>query len=124
MLREIGVGGEGDLAQWHVVGAQALAWNWRFDARCRARIMIAAAAQAYLPGEGPSRAPLKPLTAPAALNPQGPPRSGPRCEDAMPTGHKFKIGRLVVFRLGWRSQVDAARGVYQIIRRLPPAEDG
>jgi hypothetical protein len=44
MLGEIGVGGEGDLAQWHVVGAQALAWNWRFDARCRARIMIAAAA--------------------------------------------------------------------------------
>jgi hypothetical protein len=40
------------------------------------------------------------------------------------TEHKFKIGRLVVFRLGWRSQVDAARGVYQIIRRLPPAEDG
>ena len=40
------------------------------------------------------------------------------------TGHKFKIGRLVVFRLGWRSQVDAARGVFQIIRRLPPAEDG
>jgi hypothetical protein len=24
MLGEIGVGGEGDLAQWHVVGAQAL----------------------------------------------------------------------------------------------------
>jgi hypothetical protein len=42
----------------------------------------------------------------------------------MPTGHKYKIGQLVVFRLGWRSQVDAARGVYQIIRRLPPAEDG
>ena len=40
------------------------------------------------------------------------------------TGHKFKISRLVVFRLGWRAQVDAARGVYQIIRRLPPAEDG
>jgi hypothetical protein len=40
------------------------------------------------------------------------------------TGHKFKIGRLVVFRLGWRSQVAAARRIYQIIRRLPPAEDG
>jgi hypothetical protein len=40
------------------------------------------------------------------------------------TGHKFKIGRLVVFRLGWRVQVDAARGVFQIIRRLPPTEDG
>ena len=39
-------------------------------------------------------------------------------------GHKFKIGRLVVFRLGWRSQVDAARGIFQITRRLPPAEDG
>jgi hypothetical protein len=46
----------------------------------------------------------------------------PRC--AIVTGHKFKIGRLVVFRLGWRSQVDAARGVYQIIKRLPRAEDG
>ena len=43
---------------------------------------------------------------------------------AIVTEHKFKIGRLVVFRLGWRSQVDAARGVYQIIRRLPRAEDG
>jgi hypothetical protein len=31
---------------------------------------------------------------------------------------------IVVFRLGWRSQADAARGVYQIIRRLPRAEDG
>jgi hypothetical protein len=40
------------------------------------------------------------------------------------TGHKFKIGRLVVFRLGWRAQVDAARGVFQIIRLLPPTEDG
>jgi hypothetical protein len=40
------------------------------------------------------------------------------------TGHKFKIGRLVVFRLGWRAQIDAARGVFQIIRRLPPTEDG
>jgi hypothetical protein len=40
------------------------------------------------------------------------------------TGHKFRIGRLVVFRLGWRSQVDAARSVYHIIRRLPAAEDG
>ena len=40
------------------------------------------------------------------------------------TGHKFKIGRLVVFRLGWRAQVDAARGVFQITRRLPPTEDG
>jgi hypothetical protein len=39
-------------------------------------------------------------------------------------GHKFKIGRLVVFRLGWRSKVDVARGVYQIVRRLPQAEDG
>jgi hypothetical protein len=29
-----------------------------------------------------------------------------------------------VFRLGWRSQVDVARGVFQIIRRLPPTEDG
>jgi hypothetical protein len=43
---------------------------------------------------------------------------------AIVTGHKFKIGRLVAFRLGWRSQVDAARGVFQIIRRLPPTEDG
>jgi hypothetical protein len=43
---------------------------------------------------------------------------------AIVPGHKFKIGRLVVFRLGWRSQVDAARGVYQIKRRLPAAEDG
>jgi hypothetical protein len=43
---------------------------------------------------------------------------------AIVPGHKFKIGRLVVFRLGWRSQVDAARGVYQITRRLPAAEDG
>jgi hypothetical protein len=40
------------------------------------------------------------------------------------TGHKFKIGRLVVFRLGWRSQDGAARRIYQIVRRLPPAEDG
>jgi hypothetical protein len=40
------------------------------------------------------------------------------------TGHKFKIGQLVVFRLGWRAHVDAARGVFQIIRRLPPTEDG
>ena len=39
-------------------------------------------------------------------------------------GHKFKIGRLVAFRLGWRSQVDAARAVFQIIRQLPPTEDG
>ena len=38
--------------------------------------------------------------------------------------HKFKIGRLVVFRLGWRAQIDAALGVYQITRRLPQAEDG
>jgi hypothetical protein len=40
------------------------------------------------------------------------------------TGHKFRIGRLVVLRLGWRSQVGAARRIYHIIRRLPPAEDG
>jgi hypothetical protein len=42
------------------------------------------------------------------------------------TEHKFKIGRLVLFypKAMGRSERDAARGTYQIIRRLPPAEDG
>jgi len=42
------------------------------------------------------------------------------------TGHKFKIGRLVLFypREKGHSQLDAAHGIYRIIRRLPPAEDG
>ncbi len=45
---------------------------------------------------------------------------------AIVTEYKFKIGRLVLFypkQVG-RGQLDAARGIYQIIRRLPPAEDG
>jgi hypothetical protein len=38
---------------------------------------------------------------------------------------KFKIGRLVRFypKGVGRLQLDDARGVYQIIKRLPPAED-
>ena len=42
------------------------------------------------------------------------------------TEYKFRIGQLVYFhpkRTG-RSQVDAAAGPYQIVKRLPAAEDG
>jgi hypothetical protein len=42
------------------------------------------------------------------------------------TGHKFKIGRLVLFYPKGKGlpQLDPARGTYQVIRRMPPAEDG
>jgi hypothetical protein len=42
------------------------------------------------------------------------------------TEHKFKIGRLVLFhpKAQWLPQLDPARGSYQVIRRMPPAEDG
>ena len=42
------------------------------------------------------------------------------------TGHKFKIGRLVLFHpkeVG-RPEVRAARGMYRVTRRMPPIEDG
>ena len=42
------------------------------------------------------------------------------------TEYNFRIGQLVYFhpkRTG-RSQVDAAAGPYQIVKRLPAAEDG
>ena len=42
------------------------------------------------------------------------------------TEYKFRIGQLVYFhpkRTG-RSQVNAAAGPYQIVQRLPAAEDG
>jgi hypothetical protein len=40
--------------------------------------------------------------------------------------HKFKIGQLVYFhpKGAGRWQIDAARGPYQIIRRLPATDDG
>jgi hypothetical protein len=42
------------------------------------------------------------------------------------TEHKFKIGRLVMFypKAKGLPQIDPVRGSYQIIRRMPPAEDG
>jgi hypothetical protein len=42
------------------------------------------------------------------------------------TGYKFKIGRLVLFypKAKGLPPLDAAHGTYQIIRRLPPTEDG
>jgi hypothetical protein len=45
---------------------------------------------------------------------------------AIVTEHKFKIGRLVLFHPKGKGlpQLDPARGTYQVIRRMPPAEDG
>jgi hypothetical protein len=45
---------------------------------------------------------------------------------AIVTEHKFKTGRLVLFhpKAKGLQHLDSARGIYQIIRRLPPAEDG
>ena len=42
------------------------------------------------------------------------------------TEYKFRIGQLVYFHPKWtgRSQVNAAAGPYQIVQRLPTAEDG
>jgi len=42
------------------------------------------------------------------------------------TEHKFKIGRRVLFHPKAKGlpPLDAARGIYQIIRRMPSAEDG
>ena len=39
--------------------------------------------------------------------------------------HKFKIGRHVLFhpKATWLPQ-QAARGIYHVIRRMPPSEDG
>jgi hypothetical protein len=41
---------------------------------------------------------------------------------AIVTEHKFKIGRLVLFNPKAKGRLDAARGTYHIIRRMPPAE--
>jgi hypothetical protein len=45
---------------------------------------------------------------------------------AIVTEHKFKIGRLVLFhpKANGLTQLDAARGIYHVIRRMPPSEDG
>jgi hypothetical protein len=45
---------------------------------------------------------------------------------AIVTEHKFKIGRLVLFhpKAKGLTQLDAARGIYHVIRRMPPSEDG
>jgi hypothetical protein len=45
---------------------------------------------------------------------------------AIVTEHKFKIGRLVLFhpKATWLPQHDAARGIYHVIRRMPPSDDG
>jgi hypothetical protein len=45
---------------------------------------------------------------------------------AIVTEHKFKIGRLVLFhpKAKGLTQLDAARGTYHVIRRMPPSEDG
>ena len=43
---------------------------------------------------------------------------------AIVTEHKFKIGRLVLFHPKGKRLLDAARGTYHVIRRMPPAEDG
>jgi hypothetical protein len=42
------------------------------------------------------------------------------------TEHKFKIGQLVLYHPKAKGLplLDTARGTYQVIRRLPPADDG
>ena len=46
--------------------------------------------------------------------------------DAYVTEHKFKIGRLVLFHPKAKGlpRLEAARGVYHVIRRMPPTGDG
>ena len=42
------------------------------------------------------------------------------------TGHRFKIGQLVRYypKKVRRVSIDTVSGLYQIIKRLPPADDG
>ena len=40
------------------------------------------------------------------------------------TGHRLKIGQLVRYYPKWRVSIDTVSGPYQIIKRLPPADDG
>jgi hypothetical protein len=40
------------------------------------------------------------------------------------TEHRFKIGQLVRYYPKWRVSIDTVSGLYQIINRLPPADDG
>jgi hypothetical protein len=40
------------------------------------------------------------------------------------TEHRFKIGQLVRYYAKWRVSIDTVSGLYQIIKRLPPADDG
>jgi hypothetical protein len=40
------------------------------------------------------------------------------------TEHRFKIGQLVRYYPKWRVSIDTVSGLYQIIKRLPPADDG
>jgi hypothetical protein len=37
---------------------------------------------------------------------------------------EFNIGQLVRYYPKWRVSIDTVSGLYQIIKRLPPADDG